>query len=81
MEIDLHQYVVRELRARGRASWPTIAQASGVPTSTVEKIAYGVTANPRVGAIQALASTLMRGVVSQQAAWDGTERRRDGQMS
>lgn len=54
MVIDLLEFVVRNLRENvGR--WPQIAEASGVPYSTVAKIGQGETENPRVESVQRLA--------------------------
>ena len=54
MIIDLLEFVVRNLRdSVGR--WPQIAEASGVPYSTVAKIGQGETGNPRVESVQKLA--------------------------
>lgn len=46
------------LRAIPRAEWPALAQASGVARSTIEKIAYGVTANPSHASATALIDAL-----------------------
>lgn len=50
----LFTYVKRHLAAtRGR--WPEVAEGSGVPISTLRKIAQGQIADPAVGKVQALA--------------------------
>jgi predicted transcriptional regulator len=55
METDLLAFVVRNLRENvGR--WKEIAQASGVPYSTVAKIGQGATDNPRIESVQKLAN-------------------------
>lgn len=53
MEQSMHDFVVGRLdAARGR--WPQIAEASGVPLRTLEKVARRETEDPRVGTIQRL---------------------------
>lgn len=55
METDLLSFVVRNLRENvGR--WKEIADASGVPYSTVAKIGQQETTNPRIETVQALAN-------------------------
>lgn len=55
METDLLSFVVRNLRENvGR--WKEIADASGVPYSTVAKIGQQETKNPRIESVQALAN-------------------------
>lgn len=46
MELKTTAQVREALRAVPRAEWDALAEQSGVPRSTMEKIAYGVTANP-----------------------------------
>lgn len=40
--------VLRERLAARKGRWPDVAHASGVPVSTVRKIAQGHTSNPRI---------------------------------
>ena len=55
METDLLAFVVQNLRGSvGR--WKEIAEASGVPYSTVAKIGQGETENPRIESVQKLAN-------------------------
>ena len=61
VDIDLLGYVKRELLARPRADWPVIAAAANVGESTIQKIAYGVTANPGSSTVQSLANVLLSG--------------------
>ncbi|WP_369952350.1 hypothetical protein [Ralstonia syzygii] len=54
-----YDYVMRRLReTRGR--WPDAATGSGVPISTVRKIAQGQIADPAVSKVQALADYFHR---------------------
>jgi len=54
-EPDLLAFVVAGLRQRV-GEWQQIADASGVPYSTVCKIGQGETENPRIGSVQKLAN-------------------------
>lgn len=58
MDLNTTNEVREAIRAIPRAEWDALAQLSGVPRSTIEKIAYGVTANPSfdsmVGIVQAI---------------------------
>jgi hypothetical protein len=58
MELQTSDKVREALRGIPRAEWDALAIDSGVPRSTIEKIAYGVTANPSfdsmVGIVEAL---------------------------
>lgn len=49
---------LRTRLAAHKGRWPQIADASGVPISTVRKIAQGVTPNPRVDTVDRLDRTL-----------------------
>lgn len=52
-EEPLFDYVKRNLEStKGR--WPDVAEGSGVPISTLRKIAQGQIVDPSVGKIQAL---------------------------
>jgi hypothetical protein len=46
MDIDLLGYVRRELKSIGRAQWAALSARTGVPESTIEKIAYGFVEDP-----------------------------------
>jgi N-glycosylase/DNA lyase len=54
------------LRALPRASWKWLAEDSGVPPSTIEKIAYGVTENPSFEPVRRLIASIQR--MQQEAA-------------
>lgn len=50
---SMHDFVVEQLqRTKGR--WPEVAEGSGVPARTIEKIARRETENPRVSSIERL---------------------------
>lgn len=53
--IDMHQFVVEQLRLR-KGDWKAISEASGVPYFTVSKIASGATEDPRISSCQKLAN-------------------------
>ena len=47
--------VIRQkLEAAGPAAWQEVSDASGVPLSTIQKIAHGYTEDPRIGTLQPL---------------------------
>jgi hypothetical protein len=48
------------VKAIPRTEWDALSTDSGVPRSTIEKIAYGVTSNPGYDATVALAGALKR---------------------
>lgn len=55
----LFDFVKRNLAAtRGR--WPDVAEGSGVPISTLRKIAQGQIADPAVTKVQAIADYFIR---------------------
>jgi len=54
MNSNLLDFVLTNLRRRDR-SWVEVAKATGVPYDTLKKIANGVTPNPGVRHVQALA--------------------------
>lgn len=56
MESMIDALVTRLATHRGR--WPVLAEASGVPISTLRKIAQGVVKNPRVGTVDKLSQAL-----------------------
>jgi predicted transcriptional regulator len=66
MDIDLLGYVRRELKAIGRAQWAALSARTGVPESTIEKIAYGFVDDPKVSNVQKLANGLMNGAATPQ---------------
>jgi transcriptional regulator with XRE-family HTH domain len=59
MSDSIHEYVVAQLQAQ-KGHWPAIAEASGVPKRTLEKIASGETADPRVKTVEMLATYFRR---------------------
>ena len=60
MQTDILSFVLRELEKQ-KGNHRQIAKASGVPYSTVTKISQGVTANPGIQSIQALANFFLAG--------------------
>ena len=52
--LNLHEFVVSRLIAC-RGTWPVIAEKSGVPLRTLEKIARREVEDPRVSSVQKLA--------------------------
>ena len=68
MVVDLLEFVVLNLR-KNVGRWPQIADASGVPYSTVAKIGQGETGNPRIESVQKLADYF-----AQRAATEPAER-------
>lgn len=55
-----HEYVVGQLVAIPRSEWTQLALDSGVPRSTIEKIAYRVTKRPSFTTISNLFTTLRK---------------------
>lgn len=55
MNTDILSFVLHELE-KNKGNHRQIAQASGVPYSTLTKISQGVTPNPGIQSIQALAN-------------------------
>jgi predicted transcriptional regulator len=51
--MDILQEVIDALHAC-RGSWQSVADATGVPYSTITKIAQGVTLDPRINTVQQL---------------------------
>jgi len=45
---------VREELAADRKRWPEIAEATGIPFSTIKKIRYGEVSNPGVNTVETL---------------------------
>lgn len=64
MELRTVDEIREALRKVPRAEWDSLSQASGVPRSTLEKIAYGVTERPSFDA----AAALGRALIERQAA-------------
>jgi transcriptional regulator with XRE-family HTH domain len=57
--------IAAALLAMPRADWEALATRSGVPRSTIEKIAYGITSNPSFDTIERLSGALNgRGVAA-----------------
>ncbi len=46
--------VRRALLAAGRHEWHAIEHATGVPMSSIEKLAYGVHEDPRISTVEPL---------------------------
>lgn len=55
--LDLDQIRAR-LKLLGRATWPAIADSSGVSLSAIKKFAYGQTADPSYTTVVAIARAL-----------------------
>jgi transcriptional regulator with XRE-family HTH domain len=54
-------FVVEELQKR-KGQWPALSRESGVSKRTFEKIAHGLTRNPRIDTVEKLAVYFRRGV-------------------
>lgn len=50
--------VLKQRLAAKKGRWPDVAKASGVPVSTVRKIAQGHTPNPRIETVDRLTRAL-----------------------
>ena len=50
--------VLKARLATKKGRWPDVAKASGVPVSTVRKIAQGHTENPRIDTVDRLTRAL-----------------------
>jgi len=59
MKGSIHQFVVKRLNAC-KGEWPIVVAESGVPLSTIARIASGQTENPGVQQIEALATYFSR---------------------
>ncbi|MDA8093401.1 MAG: hypothetical protein M0T84_05715 [Betaproteobacteria bacterium] len=70
--------LISDLHAtKGR--WPDVALESGVPVSTVRKIAQGVSADPGVGTVQKLLAYFQKHPVDRRSGQDRREsERREG---
>jgi len=60
MELETADKVREALREIPRAEWDALETDSGVSRSTIEKIAYGVTAKPSFDSIVRLVGALKR---------------------
>lgn len=65
MALETADEVRAVLKALGRASWQALHEHSGVPISTIEKIAYGVVDNPGYDATVRLVAAIE---IAQQGA-------------
>lgn len=54
MAESMHEFVIRELQAT-KGEWPVVAEESGVPLRTLEKIARREVKDPGVSRIEILA--------------------------
>lgn len=54
MEISVHEYVLAQLE-RWKYRWPRVAEGSGVPLRTIQKVAQRTTKNPRIDTVEKLA--------------------------
>lgn len=50
--MSMVSFIRERLSGRTQAEWRVIAEATGVPYATLEKIAYGVTEDPRVSTVE-----------------------------
>lgn len=62
MQLTTTAQIRAAIRAIPRGEWDALSVASGVPRSTIEKIAYGVTTNPSFDATVGLAAALAKRV-------------------
>jgi len=58
--VDLLDDVVSRLRDRRQKAWREVAALSGVPFSTVQKVAYAVSRRPQVQTVVAIKDALDR---------------------
>lgn len=65
MELTTTVQVREAIRALPRSEWDALAEASRVPRSTIEKIAYGVTENPGFDSTIAIAKALLQRAARQ----------------
>lgn len=68
MELNTTSKIRDRLKTIPRSEWPALSAESGVPPSTIEKIAYGVTANPGFDNAIGLAEALERRARSKRVA-------------
>lgn len=55
MSESMYQYVLDQL-SLAKGSWPSVAEATGIPYRTIEKIGRQETKDPGVSSIETLAS-------------------------
>ncbi|MHB8815461.1 MAG: hypothetical protein ACYDAE_19630 [Steroidobacteraceae bacterium] len=74
MSESLLQYVLENLQAT-KGHWAAVAEASGVPKRTIEKIAAGTTADPGVRKVERLAAYFRRrgAVKAAEASLGGSQ--------
>ena len=60
MELNTTEQVAAAIKAVPRDDWDDLALESGVPRSTLEKIAYAVTTNPSFDTMVGLVEALKR---------------------
>lgn len=58
MQIGFHDDIVARLNTLGHSQWQAIADGAGVPLSTIRKVAYRHTSNPRVQTLERIAAAL-----------------------
>lgn len=54
MNSPMTSFVRERLQKAGRGAWSDIAKATGVAESTIQKIAYGIPRDYRIGSIEPL---------------------------
>jgi len=59
--MSMLEFIREQLQGRSQAEWRVIADRAGIPYSTLEKIAYGLTENPRIGTVEPLYRLLKEG--------------------
>ena len=69
MELTTTSQIRDAIKAIPRAEWPALSSESGVPQSTIEKIAYGVTTNPSFDSAVGLVEALKRREAKHAALW------------
>jgi len=76
MPVSIHRFVVDSLNAC-RGEWPHVVAETGVPMSTVARIANGETENPGVKHIEALATYFrwLEKITNKQVKRGESERR------
>lgn len=60
MTESILQFVQKRLEEAGRHEWPSIHEATGVPLSTIEKIAYGVHKDTLISTVEPLLKHFQR---------------------
>lgn len=56
--MSMVEFIRQELAGRPQAEWRKLAQACGVPYSTLEKLIYGVTKSPTVETVEPIYNAL-----------------------